>query len=84
MHQQLGIRNPDLRTGYSFRTGTGTRKDIRFIETPSPVPQQIRMIDTFAQLVASPDRIHRAAYAKATLATQTLMDAIADAIRRPN
>lgn len=74
------FRNPDLRSGYSYRTGAGTLKDVRFIETPSPIPQQVRMIDAFADLVASRDTASRKSFAHATLLTQEIMDAMAGAI----
>jgi hypothetical protein len=32
----FAFKNPDIKTGYFYRTGMVTRKDVIFISTPSP------------------------------------------------
>jgi predicted dehydrogenase len=70
------FKNPDLKTGYSLRTGWSTPKETTFIPTPSSTAAEVAMIETFAGLAASGDSSRRAAYAAATLKTQEYLDAI--------
>jgi hypothetical protein len=69
-------KNPDIKAGYTHRTGMGTRKDTTFIATPASIGQEIAMIDNFAELAASPDAPRRASYAASTLRTQEYLDAL--------
>ncbi len=75
------FQNPDIKTGFVHRTGTATRQDFAFIETPSAVAGDILMIDHFVDLVTSGNRAAKAAYAQATLTTQQYVDAVWAAIQ---
>ncbi|MEO1019576.1 MAG: Gfo/Idh/MocA family oxidoreductase [Pseudomonadota bacterium] len=72
----IAFQDPDLKTGYSYRAGLATRKDLAFVETPSAASQQTLMIDRFAHLVQDGGHEGRAAYVEASLQTQRLLDAI--------
>jgi predicted dehydrogenase len=72
----FAFQNPDIKTGYSHRTGMATRKDAHLISTPSNTPQDVLMIEDFAELAASEDMARRTAYAEASLKTQEYLDAI--------
>ena len=66
----------DVPTGYIYRSGSMTPKDFIFVETPSETPQQILMIENFADLARSGDRQTRAGYAAAAAATQHYLDLV--------
>jgi hypothetical protein len=53
-----------------------TPKDFTFVETPSETPQQVLMIETFADLATSDDRQARADYAAAATTTQHYLDLV--------
>ena len=72
----FAFKNPEVKTGYSHRTGMATRKDVTFVATPSQTAQEVAMIDDFASLAASGDADLRASYAEATLKTQEYLDAL--------
>jgi predicted dehydrogenase len=75
------FNNPDIPTGYSHRTGMATRKEFTFVPTPSKIPQQVLMVDAFADLAASGDATQRARYVDASLKTQEYLDALWAAIK---
>ncbi|HJT20670.1 MAG TPA: Gfo/Idh/MocA family oxidoreductase [Nitrospira sp.] len=77
----FAFKNPDIRTGYTYRTGTATRKDLLFVSTPSDTPAQVAMIEAFAELAASGNADRRAEFAAASLETQAYLDAIWTAAR---
>jgi predicted dehydrogenase len=72
----FAFQNPDIKAGYSHRTGMATRKDATFVLTPAGTPQQVAMIETFTELAASGSVARRAAYADASLKTQEYLDAL--------
>jgi len=72
----FAFKNPDIKTGYSHRTGMATRKDVTFVPTPASTPQQVAMIENFAELAASGSAARRATYAEASLKTQEYLDAL--------
>jgi predicted dehydrogenase len=72
----FAFKNPDIKTGYTHRTGMATRKDLKFIETPSLTSGEVAMIRNFAALAASGNTARRAAYAASSLKTQEYLDAI--------
>jgi predicted dehydrogenase len=78
----FAFKNPDIKVGYSVRTGMATRKDATFVPTPSSAAQEVGMVDNFADLAASSDSAKRAAYAEASLKTQEYVDAIWAAVSR--
>jgi predicted dehydrogenase len=77
----FAFSNPDIQAGYVHRTGMTTRNDATFVQTPAESPQQVEMIETFAQLAASKDPVRRAGYANASLKTQEYLDAIWAAVQ---
>lgn len=76
----FAFQNPNIKTGYVYRSGMAAREDFTFIETPSEVPGDVLMIDHFADLVASGDHDAMGAYAHASLITQQYLDAVWSAI----
>ncbi len=72
----FGRQARDVPTGYTLRSGAMTPKDIAFVETPSETPQQVLMIETFADLAQSGGRRARADYAAAAAATQRYLDLV--------
>ena len=72
----FAFKNPDIATGYSHRTGMATRKDATFFPTPASTPQEVAMIETFAELAASDKADRRTAFVEATLKTQEYLDAL--------
>jgi predicted dehydrogenase len=76
----FAFKNPGIKAGYSQRTGMATREDATFVPTPANRPQEVAMIDAFAELAASGSPARRAGYADASLKTQEYLDAIWAAI----
>jgi predicted dehydrogenase len=72
----FAFQNPDLKIGYSHRTGMATRGDVTFISTPASIPQQIAMVDALAELATSKDHARQASFVDATLKTQEYLDAL--------
>jgi predicted dehydrogenase len=70
------FKNPDIKAGFTHRTGTGTRKDSAFIETPAAIPGEVQMIESFAALAQSGDAHQHAAHAHSSLRTQQILDAM--------
>jgi predicted dehydrogenase len=70
------FKNPDVKAGYTHRSGMATRKDTAFVPTPGSTGQEVAMIDTFAGLAASGDAARRAGYAASSLRTQECLDAL--------
>ena len=68
------FKNPEIKAGYSHRTGMATRKDATFVPTPVEDRAGVAMIEDFAELAASGDAARRAAYADASLKTQEYLD----------
>ena len=76
----FAFKNPDLKTGYTHRTGMATRKDVTFVPTPAKTSGEVAMIQAFAELSASGDKARRTEFATASLQTQKYLDAIWGAI----
>jgi predicted dehydrogenase len=72
----FAFKNPDIKTGYTHRTGMATRKDMTFIPTPSKTSGQVAMIETFATVAASGNNARRAEFTSSSLKTQEYLDAI--------
>jgi hypothetical protein len=72
----FAFQNPDIKVGYFHRAGMATRKDATFIPTPASLPQEVTMIETFAELAVSGSPARRAAFADASLKTQEYLDAL--------
>ncbi len=72
----FAFKDPSIEIGYTHRTGMATRQDVKFIRTPASTPQEVAMVDDFAELAASGDMAGRAAYANASLKTQEYLDAL--------
>jgi predicted dehydrogenase len=77
----IGFQNPTTMVGFVHRRGMATREDFAFVETPSKAAQDVLMIESFAQLVASGRTGSREAHVEATLATQQYLDAIRTEMR---
>ena len=75
----VAFQNPDIKTGYWYKTGLATRKDAVFVETPADTAAQVAMMENFAALAASGDLAARTAFAEASVKTQELVDAIWEA-----
>lgn len=67
---------PGVPTGYIHRRGSMTPKEFTFVETPSETPQQVRMIQNFADLALSGDYRTRADHVAATTTTQHYLDSV--------
>ncbi len=72
----FAFKNPEIKAGYTFRTGMATRQDAIFVPTPTDVAQEVAMIEHFAELAASGDATKRARYAEVSLKTQEYLDAL--------
>jgi predicted dehydrogenase len=70
----FAFKNPEIKAGYTYRTGMATRNDATFVATPSSTAPEVAMIEHFAAAAASPAQ--RAGYADASLDTQEYLDAI--------
>ena len=72
----FAFKNPDIKTGYTHRTGMAIRKDVMFIPTPSKASGQVGMVETFAEVAASGNTTRRAEFVSSSLKTQEYLDAI--------
>ena len=83
---RFGHQAADVPTGYTHRRGSMTRQDFDFVETPSQTPQQVLMIQHFADLATSGGPEARSAYATAARTTQHYLDVLWASIadRRPS
>jgi predicted dehydrogenase len=72
----FAFKNPELKAGYFHRTGMSTRKDTTFCPTPSKTPQEVAMIENFAELAVSGTAARRSDHAEASLKTQEYVDAL--------
>jgi hypothetical protein len=72
----FAFKNPDIKTGYFYRTGMLTRKDVTFISTPSNTSGEVAMIENFAEMCTSGNAARWNALAAASLKTQEYLDAI--------
>ena len=72
----FAFKNPDIKVGYTHRTGMATRKDVTFMPTPSKASGQVTMIETFAEVAAPGNDARRAEFASSSLKTQEYLDAI--------
>ncbi|MES2705374.1 MAG: hypothetical protein V4726_02110 [Verrucomicrobiota bacterium] len=70
------FKNPDIQAGYLHRTGMATRNGATFIPTPSATPQEVAMVEVFAEMAASGDTARQAGHARASLKTQEYLDAL--------
>lgn len=75
-NNSFAFKNPSIPLGYTYRTAMSTRSDVAFVATPSHAPQEVAMIDRFAQLVVDGTSAERAQYAEATLKSQQYLDAL--------
>ncbi|MDJ0946610.1 MAG: Gfo/Idh/MocA family oxidoreductase [Kiloniellales bacterium] len=73
--------NPGIRAGFTHRSGMATREAFSFIETPSEVPQDVLMIERFAEAAAAGPSSLRESHARASLETQRNLDAIWKVLR---
>ena len=82
----FGHQAADVPTGYTHRRGSMTRQDFDFVETPSKTPQQVLMIQHFADPATSGGPEARSAYATAARTTQHYLDVLWASIadRRPS
>ena len=71
----VGYQVAEVPTGYIYRSGSMTPKEFTFVDTPSETPQQVLMIQNFADLAISGDRRTRTDYAAAATTTQRYLDA---------
>jgi predicted dehydrogenase len=72
----FAFKNPDIKAGYVHRTGMATRTDATFVPAPSTAPQEVAMIENFAELAVSGSAAQRAGYAEASLKTQEYLDTL--------
>jgi predicted dehydrogenase len=79
----FGRQASDVPTGYTVRSGSMTPWEFTFVETPSETPQQVLMIQNFADLAVLGDRWARADYAAAAAATQHYLDLVWARIASP-
>jgi predicted dehydrogenase len=70
------FRRPDIPAGYTYRTGMATRGEIAFVPAPSAIPQEVAMVEDFADLARGGSAAQRAAYVDASLKTQEYLDAL--------
>lgn len=70
------FKNPEIKAGWFYRTGMGTRSDVAFIATPSVTPQDVLMVENFVTLARTGTAAQRAEFTGATLKTQEYLDAI--------
>ena len=70
------FQNPEIKAGYFYRTGMGTRKDGVLVPTPTSTPQEVAMVENFADLTAPENVPKRSGFAAATLQTQEYLDAL--------
>jgi predicted dehydrogenase len=70
------FKNPESKTGYSHRTGMGTRKDVAFVATPASTAQEVAMIENFTEVAGSGEAGRRTHFAESSLKTQEYLDAI--------
>ena len=70
------FKNPDVKAGYFYRTGMATRKDEIFVPTPANTPQEVAMVENFANLSAPENASKRPTFAAASLLTQKYLDAL--------
>jgi predicted dehydrogenase len=75
-NDSFAFKNPDIKTGYTHRTGLATPKARTFVSTPANISEEVTMIDTFAEIAASGNAARRAEYAASSLKTQEYLDAI--------
>jgi predicted dehydrogenase len=68
--------NPENKTGYTHRTGMASRAEIAFVPTPSTTPQQVVMLDNFAEIAASGNELKMREHAAASIRTQEYLDAL--------
>jgi predicted dehydrogenase len=76
----FAFKNPDIQIGYSYRTGMATRKDAEFVPTPASTPQEVAMIDNFAELATKGNAARRGEFIQASLKTQEYLDALWQAV----
>ena len=77
------FRRAEIPAGYSHRTGMATRGDVSFVAAPAKMPQEVAMIEDFADLARTGSPTERAAYVDASLKTQEYLDALWAAISQP-
>lgn len=68
--------NPKNVTGYTYRSGMATRSEMIFVPTPSATPQQVIMVDNFADIATSGNELKMREHAAASIRTQEYLDAL--------
>lgn len=76
----FAFKNPEIKMGYSYRAGMATRKDADFVPTPATTPQEVAMIDNFAELATTGNAARRSELIQASIKTQEYLDALWHAI----
>ncbi len=79
----IAYQNEDIQTGYFYRSGRVTRKDVTFVATPSAIPADVLMIDHFVALVHLPRTSCVAGFTAAMLKTQEYLDVAWESARLP-
>ncbi|HTU26487.1 MAG TPA: Gfo/Idh/MocA family oxidoreductase [Pirellulales bacterium] len=72
----FAFRRAEIPPGYVHRTGMATRADVTFVGAPTEIPQEVAMIEDFADLARGGSAAERAAYVEASLKTQEYLDAL--------
>lgn len=75
-NSSFAFQNPEIKAGFSHRTGMQTPRETTFIATPAARGQEVLMVENFSKLVQSGDVTERARYVAATLKTQEYLDAL--------
>ncbi|MBY6161525.1 Gfo/Idh/MocA family oxidoreductase [Mameliella alba] len=75
-NNSFAFNNAEIPAGYTYRSGMADRSAFAFVETPAEASQDSLMIQHFAEVASAGDRTAYAASAKASLATQRLLDAV--------
>jgi hypothetical protein len=68
--------DPKNKTGYTHRTGMASRAEITFVATPCTTPQQVAMLDNFADIAGSGNELKMREHAAASIRTQEYLDAL--------
>ena len=71
----FAFHNSDIPTGFTFKTGSASRNDVQFVNTPSERGQDVAMIERFVALATGASHQHLA-FAQASADTQRYVDAV--------
>ena len=78
-HNSFAFQNAGIPVGYTHRTGMADRAAFSFVETPSQSTGDVLMISDFAKVIMSNDTEAYEKEIKASLKTQTYLDAVWEA-----